>query len=122
MTTNRNVIRFVEDLAEDDTGEELFNVLVDISNILHLYAHGSIIYNLNLELRNIGKYYSIKVELKFNHDMRHSRVVDAKKITIEEFIDLNWNDESGLRKTYYELVKAIKNGNNKHGRKGNDIH
>lgn len=114
MTTNRNVIRFIDALAKDDTGDEFVKVLIDISNLLPLYAHGTIIYNLNLELRNIRKYYNLKVELKFNHDMRNSRVVDANEIPIEKYVDMAWHDESGLRKTYYELVKAIKNGNKKH--------
>jgi len=107
MTANRNVIRFIEALERDGTAGKLINAFTTIGDYFPYYAQGKIIYTLNLELRNIQEYYCIDVELVFNNAWRNSRVVDARKITMDEYVGVYWRDDRELRDTYFEMLKQF---------------
>lgn len=104
----KKLIPFNDALKRDGTAGEVLDVVIDIANMIPLYATGSIIYTLNIELRNIQEYYSLDIELKFNRNLRNSRVIEARKITLDEYIGVHWRDDRELRETYFEMLKQFK--------------
>lgn len=104
---SRNVIRFIEALDKDGTAQRLIDAISTIGASFPYHAQGKIIYTLNLELRNIQEYYCIDIELKFYDDFRNSRVVEARRITMDEYIGCYWSDDRELRETYFEMLKQF---------------
>lgn len=100
--------RFYDALQRDGAAGEILGALINIANLIPLHATGSIVYTLNIELRNIREYYSLDIELKFNRDLRNSRILEARKITLDEYIGVHWRDEKDFREAYYQLLKLIK--------------
>ncbi len=104
----KKLIPFNDALKRDGTAGKVLDVVIDIANMIPLYATGSIIYTLNIELRNIQEYYSLDIELKFDKNLRNSRVIEARKITMDEYIGVHWRDEKDFREAYYQLLKLLK--------------
>lgn len=113
MMNKHNISIFDRDLRRDGSGRDLISLIVEISNMLPVYANGAIIYTLLLELRKVNKYYKIWVRLKFDRDNRHSVIIDAKEIDLDQWVNSAWQDERELREVYNEFIKAINNENNK---------
>lgn len=103
----KKLIPFNEALKRDGTAGEVLDVVIDIANMIPLHATGSIVYTLNIELRNIQEYYSLDIELKFDKNLRNSRVIEARKITMDEYIGVHWKDDRELRETYFEMLKQF---------------
>lgn len=104
----KKLIPFNDALKRDGTAGKVLDVVIDIANMIPLYATGSIIYTLNIELRNIQEYYSLDIELKFDKNLRNSRVIEARQITLDEYIGVHWRDEKDFREAYYQLLKLLK--------------
>ncbi len=103
----KKLIPFNDALKRDGTAGKVLDVVIDIANMIPLYATGSIIYTLNIELRNIQEYYSLDIELKFDKNLRNSRVIEARKITMDEYVGVYWRDDRELRDTYFEMLKQF---------------
>jgi len=104
----KKLIPFNDALKRDGTAGEVLDVVIDIANMIPLHATGSIVYTLNIELRNIQEYYSLDIELKFDKNLRNSRVIEARQITLDEYIGVHWRDEKDFREAYYQLLKLLK--------------
>jgi len=103
----KKLIPFNDALKRDGTAGEVLDVVIDIANMIPLHATGSIVYTLNIELRNIQEYYSLDIELKFDKNLRNSRVIEARKITMDEYVGVYWRDDRELRDTYFEMLKQF---------------
>ena len=104
---SRNVIRFIKALDRDGATQKLIGLISEVGGSIPFYAFGKITYTLDVELQNIREYYTIDIELVFNNALRNSRVVEARKITLDEYVGNHWRDNRELRDTYFEMLKQF---------------
>jgi hypothetical protein len=99
---------FISALEKDNSVDSLREVLELMANAIPLHATGRIVYTFNFELMNIREYYSIDVELKFYEETRNSRIIQTRKLTMDEYIHCHWTDDVELRENFLKMVKLIR--------------
>jgi len=105
---SRDVEIFMDALRRDGYYEGFMQYLNAVAELIPYYAHGTIKYQICLYLPNIQEYYDLRVLLIFDNDDRSSMVTLAKKITMDEYIELVYTKDYYCRETYNKLLEFFK--------------
>lgn len=98
---------FIDALRREGFLEGFNDYLTDVSRYFFFRAYGKITYEMVLRLYHIDECYDLRIDLRFTNDCRNTRLVSARKISLDEYILLSFSDSINFRDTYMEMVKVI---------------